>query len=137
MKLIKQSCEKTLVVGLGKSGIAVCALLLSRGAAVAATDLRTRSEFNGALNDIEDAGCSLRLGSHRIEDFVDADRIVVSPGIPLDIEPLRQARARGIEITGELEWSWRQVNLPVIAVSGTNGKTTTTALIGEMLKQAG
>lgn len=132
-----QSGEKTLVVGLGKSGMAVCALLLSRGAAVAATDLRARSEFNGALNDIEDAGCSLRVGSHRIEDFVNADRIVVSPGIPLDIEPLREARSRGIEIMGELEWSWRQVSLPVIAVTGTNGKTTTTALIGEMLKQAG
>ena len=76
-------------------------------------------------------------GRHRLEDFLDADRIVVSPGIPLDIEPLEEARRRGIEIVGELEWSWRQVSLPVIAVTGTNGKTTTTALIGEMLKQAG
>ncbi|HYA40172.1 MAG TPA: UDP-N-acetylmuramoyl-L-alanine--D-glutamate ligase [Syntrophobacteraceae bacterium] len=133
----KKSFEKTLVVGLGKSGQAVCALLLSRGAAVTATDLRPRSEFNGALNGIEEAGCSLRLGSHRLEDFLEADRIVVSPGVRLDIEPLEAARRRGIEIVGELEWACRQVSLPVIAVTGTNGKTTTTALIGEMFEHAG
>ncbi len=133
----KQSCEKTLVVGLGISGRAVCALLRSRGAKVTATDIRSRSEFNGALNGIEQAGCLLRLGSHRLEDFLEADRIVVSPGIPLHIEPLKEARSRGIEMVGELEWAWRQVSLPVIAVTGTNGKTTTTALIGEMLRQAG
>jgi UDP-N-acetylmuramoylalanine--D-glutamate ligase len=133
----KKTPEKTLVVGLGKSGRAVCALLLSQGAAVTATDLRSDSEFNGALDDIKEAGCSLRLGSHRLEDFLEADRIVVSPGVPLDIEPLKEARNRGIEIVGELEWSCRQISLPVIAVTGTNGKTTTTALIGEMLKQAG
>ena len=133
----KETSEKTLVVGLGASGRAVCALLRSRGAKVTATDLRSRSEFKDALNSIEQAGCLLRLGSHRLEDFLDADRIIVSPGVPLDIEPLKEARSRGIEIAGELEWSWRQVSLPVIAVTGTNGKTTTTALIGQMLEQAG
>ncbi len=132
-----QSREKTLVVGAGKSGRAVCALLRSRGAEVSATDLRSRSQFNGVLDPLEQAGCTLNLGSHRLQDFLEADRIVVSPGIPLDIEPLEEARSRGIEIVGELEWSWRQVNLPVIAVTGTNGKTTTTALIAEMLKRAG
>jgi UDP-N-acetylmuramoylalanine--D-glutamate ligase len=133
----RKGSEKTLVVGLGATGRAVCALLRSQGAEVRATDLRSLSEFNGALNSIEQAGCSLHLGSHRLEDFLTADRIIVSPGIPLDIEPLKEARSREIEIVGELEWSWRQVRLPVIAVTGTNGKTTTTALIGEMLKQAG
>jgi UDP-N-acetylmuramoylalanine--D-glutamate ligase len=129
--------EKALVVGLGISGRAVCALLRSRGAEVTATDIRPRAEWNGALESLEQIGCVLRLGHHREEDFARADRIIVSPGIPLDIEPLRQARKLGKEIIGELEWAWRQVNLPVIAVTGTNGKTTTTALIGEMLKHAG
>ena len=133
----EQTSIKTLVVGLGISGRAVCALLRSRGAEVSATDLRSRPEFNGALDAIEEAGCSLRLGRHRLEDFLDKDLIIVSPGIPLEIEPLQEARRRGIEIVGELEWSSRQVSLPVIAVTGTNGKTTTTALIGEMMKQAG
>ena len=133
----EETSEKTLVVGLGISGRAVCALLGSRGAEVSGADLRCRDEFKGALDSLEEAGCVLSLGPHRIEDFLKADRIIVSPGIPLDIEPLREARRRGIEIVGEMEWSWRQVNLPVIAVTGTNGKTTTTALIGEMLKEAG
>ena len=133
----RETSGKTLVVGLGISGRAVCALLRSRGAEVTGTDLRCRHEFNGALGGIEEAGCALRLGSHRLEDFLEADRIIVSPGIPLDIEPLREAQKRGIEITGEMEWSWRQIDIPVIAVTGTNGKTTTTALIGEMLRAAG
>ena len=136
IKRLRQN-PKTLVVGLGASGRAVCELLLSRGAEVSATDLRAASEFNGALDSIGKAGGLLRLGGHRLEDFLGADRIIVSPGIPLDIEPLAKARSRGIEIMGELEWAWRQVSLPTVAVTGTNGKTTTTALIGEMLKQAG
>ncbi len=133
----EQTSIKTLVVGLGISGRAVCALLRSRGAEVSATDLRSRAEFNGALDAIEKDGCALRLGPHRLEDFLDKDLIIISPGVPLEIEPLQEARRRGIEIVGELEWSSRQVSLPVIAVTGTNGKTTTTALIGEMMKQAG
>jgi len=104
---------------------------------VTGTDLRSRHAFNGALDRIEEAGCALRLGPHRPEDFLETELIVVSPGIPLDIKPLEEARRRGIEIVGEMEWSWRQVDLPVIAVTGTNGKTTTTALIGEMLMLAG
>ncbi len=75
-----RTSEKTLVVGLGISGRAVCALLRSRGAEVSATDLRSRPEFNGTLDGIEEAGCSLRLGYHRLEDFLEADRIIVSPG---------------------------------------------------------
>jgi UDP-N-acetylmuramoylalanine--D-glutamate ligase len=129
--------ERVLVVGLGVSGRAVCDLLRKRGVEVTATDIMPRSSFQGKLDGLEASGCTLRLGEHRVEDFLEASRIVVSPGIPLDIEPLREARRRGIEVIGELEWAWLQVDLPVVAVTGTNGKTTTTALIGEMLKQAG
>ena len=131
------SPKKILVAGLGISGRSVCALLLSRGARVTATDLRSRASFNGALDPLEEKGCILRLGSHAVEDFLDADQIILSPGVPLDIEPLRAARKAGREIVGELEWAWRQVDLPVVAVTGTNGKTTTTALIGEMLRGCG
>jgi UDP-N-acetylmuramoylalanine--D-glutamate ligase len=133
----KKEHQKILVVGLGVSGRAVCELLLDRGAEVRATDLRPLSEFGSALDSLGKAGVILRLGGHSREDFLGADTIIVSPGIPLDIEPLARARNAGIEIIGELEWAWRQVSLPTIAVTGTNGKTTTTALIGQMLKQAG
>ncbi len=128
---------KVLVIGLGVSGRAVCSLLRSRGADVTATDIRPRASFNGALDGLEASGCALSLGRHREQDVARADRVIVSPGIPLDIEPLMQARRKGIEIMGELEWAWRQVDIPVIAVTGTNGKTTTTALIGKMLEAAG
>lgn len=132
-----KSAEKVLVVGLGVSGRAVCALLRGQGVEVVATDIRERPAFNGSLDSLETAGCELRLGGHRIEDFTQAGRIIVSPGVPLDIEPLEAARRVGREIIGELEWAWRRVHLPVIAVTGTNGKTTTTALIGKMLELEG
>ncbi len=129
--------NKVVVVGMGTSGRAVCELLLRQGAQIIATDLRTRDHFNGALDHLEAKGCLLRLGAHHVEDFLSADQIIVSPGVPLDLEPLAAARKQGIEIIGELEWAWRQVDLPVVAVTGTNGKTTTTSLIGEMLKASG
>lgn len=129
--------RRALVVGMGVSGRSVCEMLLRRGAEVIATDLRPRDKFNGALDYLEEKGCRLRLGVHVAEDFLDADLIVVSPGVPLDLAPLKEAGKKGVEIVGELEWAWRQTSLPVIAVTGTNGKTTTTSLIGEMLKASG
>ncbi len=134
---LDKSGVKVLVVGLGVSGRAVCALLRTQGAEVVATDIRDRAAFNGALDSLEKAGCKLRLGRHLVEDFTQADTIIVSPGIPLDIEPLEAARRMGREIIGEMEWAWRRVDLPVIGVTGTNGKTTTTALIGKMVELAG
>ena len=129
--------SKVVVVGMGISGIAVCELLLQRGARVIATDLRTRDQFNGVLDHLEQKSCLLRFGTHNLEDFLSADQIIVSPGVPLDIEPLVEAGKQGIEIVGEFEWAWRQVDVPVVAVTGTNGKTTTTSLIGEMLRASG
>jgi UDP-N-acetylmuramoylalanine--D-glutamate ligase len=129
--------QKVLVVGLGTSGQAVCELLLRQGIDVVATDLRARSAFASTLQELEDSGCTLRLGEHLLDDFLGADQIIVSPGVPPELEPLRQAAAQGIEIIGELEWAWRQTNLPVIAITGTNGKTTTTSLLGEIFQVAG
>jgi UDP-N-acetylmuramoylalanine--D-glutamate ligase len=129
--------RNVVVVGMGISGRSVCELLLQKNVHVIATDIRGRDHFSGALDPLEERGCILRLGAHRRQDFLGADQIVVSPGVPLDIEPLEEAGRKGIEIIGELEWAWRQVKIPVVAVTGTNGKTTTTSLIGEMLKASG
>jgi UDP-N-acetylmuramoylalanine--D-glutamate ligase len=129
--------QKALVVGLGTSGQAVCELLRRQGIEVVATDLRARSAFASTLEELEDSGCTLRLGEHRLDDFLTAAQIIVSPGVPLELEPLRRAAEQGIEIIGELEWAWRQTNLPVIAITGTNGKTTTTSLLGEIFRAAG
>ncbi len=122
---------------MGISGRSVCELLLKEGARVVATDIRPRSQFNGSLDKLEEHGCVLRLGEHREEDFLTADQIIISPGVPETIEPLRKAAANGVEVVGELDWAWRRVDLPVVAVTGTNGKTTTTSLIGEIFKNAG
>lgn len=129
--------EKALVVGMGISGRFVSELLLREGVRTIATDLRPREQFGGNLDHLEEKGCILRLGMHLPEDFLGVDQIVVSPGVPLDLEPLREAGRRGIEIVGELEWAWRLVNLPVVAVTGTNGKTTTTSLVGGIFRAAG
>jgi UDP-N-acetylmuramoylalanine--D-glutamate ligase len=133
----KSETRHVLVVGLGASGRAVCQVLLRQGHEVIATDLNDRASLDSSIHDLQDSGCRLRLGEHRREDFVNAELIIVSPGVPLDLEELRLASERGVEIIGELEWSWRQVELPTIAISGTNGKTTTTSLVGEILKASG
>ncbi len=129
--------QKVLVVGLGVSGRAVCELLARRGVEVIGADARSRGELGPGWDDLEKMGCALHLGPHRMEDFLGADRIIVSPGVPLDIPQLREAAFRGIEILGELEWAWLQVNTPVVAITGTNGKTTTTALLGEIFRTWG
>ena len=136
-KGLKAGPGKVVVVGMGISGRSVCELLLEQGVRVVATDLRTREQFNGVLDPLEAKGCLLRLGAHDRDDFLGAEQIIVSPGVPLDLEPLEEASRQGIEILGELEWAWRQVDLPVVAVTGTNGKTTATSLVGEMLKASG
>jgi UDP-N-acetylmuramoylalanine--D-glutamate ligase len=129
--------RRVLVVGMGVSGRSVCELLLRRGVEVIATDLQPRARFGNVLDHLAEMGCLLRLGSHSTDDFLGVDQIVVSPGVPLDLEPLKRASEKGVEIVGELDWAWRQVDVPVVAVTGTNGKTTTTSLIGEMLRSAG
>ena len=129
--------KKVLVVGLGVSGRSVCELLLRQGHQVMGTDLRSREQFGSDLDVLEQRGCSFNLGLHEQKDFFRADQIIVSPGVPLDLPPLQEAGRRGIEVIGELDWAWCQVDVPTVAVSGTNGKTTTTALIGEILKNSG
>lgn len=122
---------------MGISGRSVCRLLSRQGVQVVATDLRPRETFSGALDGLEAEGCVLKLGGHHPEDFLQADQIILSPGVPLDLGPLVQARERGTPIIGEFEWAWLQTDTPVVAVTGTNGKTTTTELIGEMVKASG
>jgi UDP-N-acetylmuramoylalanine--D-glutamate ligase len=133
----RTSIKKVLVVGLGVSGQSVCELLLRQGHEVTGTDIRTQAQFGSELNALEDKGCSFRFGPHLREDFLQVDQIIVSPGVPLDLAPLQEAAGRGIEIIGELDWAWCQIDVPVVAVTGTNGKTTTTSLIGELLKSSG
>jgi len=126
-----------LVVGLGKTGGALVRFLHRRGAHVTATDEADAERLAGLLAALGDMDVALELGGHRIETFLSADLIVLSPGVPHTIEPVRQAQAKNIPVTGEIELAYRFLKTPIIAITGTNGKSTTTLLAGEMLKDAG
>lgn len=113
------------VVGLGKSGIAAARLCQRRGANVIGTDTRRNVEGTPP-------GVALRLGEHDLDTFAGADLVVVSPGVP-PLPVLDRVRDRGTEVIGEVELACRFVEAPIVAVGGTNGKSTTTTLAGNIL----
>jgi UDP-N-acetylmuramoylalanine--D-glutamate ligase len=130
--------KKILVVGLGKTGLALTRFLNRQGSRIMVSDTRGREEMASILNaDSAPSSLLIEGGGHTVGFFLQADLILVSPGIPLDLPPLSAAREKGIPIQGELELFSRYCRTPIIAVTGTNGKTTTTALINEMLLEAG
>lgn len=121
-----------LVVGMARSGIAAAKLLQSRGASVFVTDSGSPS-----TSELQAAGIPFETGGHTIERFLEAEEIVVSPGVPLDIAPLKRARERNVPVSGELEIACRYLQGTIVGITGSNGKTTTTTLIGEILHHAG
>jgi UDP-N-acetylmuramoylalanine--D-glutamate ligase len=125
--------KRVTVVGAARSGIAAAALLARRGASVVLTE--TRDTFDGA-DRLRHSGVTLELGGHQPRTLADADLIVTSPGVPTEQPAFDAAKQRGVEIIGELELAWRWVSGPVIAITGTKGKSTTTTLIGRMLSAA-
>ncbi|MBE0466923.1 MAG: UDP-N-acetylmuramoyl-L-alanine--D-glutamate ligase [Candidatus Desulforudis sp.] len=125
--------KRVLVVGAARSGQAVARFLAAREIQVTLTDARRRSELH--LGEL--AGVRLALGAYPEISPQSWDLVVVSPGVPFDAPLLVQAREQGIPVIGELELAWCFTRAPVIAVTGTNGKTTTTALLGEVFRQAG
>ncbi len=129
--------QNTLVVGLGVSGRAAARFLADRGARVWVTDLRRAEALSSDLTELRLLCDRLTLGGHAFRDFIGADLIVVSPGVPLDIEPLRAARDAGVPIVGELGLAARFLEAPLIAVTGTNGKTTCVQLLGAMFRADG
>ncbi|MFO7709674.1 MAG: UDP-N-acetylmuramoyl-L-alanine--D-glutamate ligase [Desulfobacterales bacterium] len=128
---------RILVVGLARTGLAAARFLRRRGAVVRATDRAAAEALGPAAAELEALGVVLELGGHRTESFVSADLIVVSPGVPLNIAPLEAARRRGVPVIAEVELAGRFIREPIVAVTGTNGKTTVTELIGRMLLASG
>jgi UDP-N-acetylmuramoylalanine--D-glutamate ligase len=129
--------KKTLVVGLGVTGVSTSLFLKERGARVTVSEQYDREETSPIIQQLSTQGIELEIGTHRRETFLNADLIVVSPGVPLDIAPLQAAHERGVEIISEIELAYRYIQKPIIAVTGTNGKTTTVNLIAEIFKAAG
>lgn len=129
--------KRILVVGLGKTGVATVKFLTEKGAVVFASDEKPASELVDAMSALGDLNVNMQLGEHRLDIMSQTDMVVPSPGVPPFNVMLLEAAKRGIPILSEIELAWRFLKRPMIAITGTNGKTTTTALLGEMLKKAG
>ena len=130
------SDKNAIVIGLGRSGVAAARLLLSRGARVVGMDAAPREKLSKDALALEHDGVRLELGAHRAEAFAGADLVVVSPGVP-SFPALDAFEARGSEVLGELELASRFVDAPIVLVGGTNGKSTTTALVGAIFEASG
>jgi UDP-N-acetylmuramoylalanine--D-glutamate ligase len=128
---------RVLVVGLARSGLAAARFLVRRGAVVAATDRAPAEALAAAAAELAALGVELHLGGHPAAAFEAAEAIVLSPGVPHELPVLARARARGVPVVGELELAGRFIREPIVAVSGTNGKTTVTEMIGRMLAASG
>lgn len=129
--------KTVIVVGLGVTGIAVARFLKRRGAVVVVTDLAAEKQLGPQVQAVREMGIAIELGRHSSEIFTKADLVVLSPGVAHTIEPVLQAQKKGIPVIGEIELASRFIEEPIVAVTGTNGKTTTTEILGGMLKQSG
>jgi len=129
--------KNIVIVGLGRTGLAAARFLHHRGARVLVTDKAGEKELGDAVGALRQLGVRVETGSHRAASFQNADLILVSPGVAHTIKPITRANARGVPVIGEVELASAFIKEPIIAVTGTNGKTTTTAILGQMLKDSG
>jgi UDP-N-acetylmuramoylalanine--D-glutamate ligase len=136
MKIMELKNKRVLVVGLGKSGLGAARFLRGRGAQVTVSDIRPAGRI-AELPALLDEGIMVEAGSHGLLTFRRQDLIVVSPGVPCDTPELVQVRALGMQVVGELELGASFLQGLIVAITGSNGKTTTTTLLGEILKASG
>ena len=129
--------KKVLVVGLGKSGLAAALFLRHQGAQVTVSDVRSAEALAKDIPALLEEGIMVETGGHGLLTFRRQDLIVVSPGVPLNTPELVQVKSFGLPVIGELELAARFLKGKMLAITGSNGKTTTTALVGEILEKAG
>jgi len=134
---MKLKDKPVLVVGLGKSGVASAQFLLARGAKVTVSDSKSPEQLANEIPALLDRGIAVETGGHGERTFRGQDLIVVSPGVPADSAPLLQARLQGVPIIGEIELAAQFLQGRIVAITGSNGKTTTTTLTGEILAASG
>ena len=129
--------KKVLVIGAAVTGIPVVKMLSRFGADIILNDFKKTSELVGVIEEIEQLPIKLVAGGHPAKLAEDCDFVVISPGVPLDIPLVQHAKALGKEVISEIELAFRLTSTPIAAITGTNGKTTTTALLGEIMKAGG
>jgi UDP-N-acetylmuramoylalanine--D-glutamate ligase len=128
---------RVVVVGAAKSGLSLARFLLGAGARVTLTDARPATALAPEVGGVAALGATLELGGHRDETLLSADLIAVSPGVPLSIAPLERARRQGVRIVAEVEVASWFLKGTIVGITGSNGKSTTTALAGHLLSHAG
>ena len=128
--------DRILIVGLGATGVAVAKFLHGIGKKIALADEKPESELTSTLSALAGIPFTSHFGPHRKEDFIAYPMIVLSPGVDTELPVLKESRKNGIRIIGEIELASLFIKEPIIAITGTNGKTTTTTLIGEIFKKA-
>ncbi|MBO8136623.1 MAG: UDP-N-acetylmuramoyl-L-alanine--D-glutamate ligase [Desulfotomaculum sp.] len=130
--------KKALVVGAARSGIAAAKFLAEKGADVTLTDAKDEQQLGKDVQQLAEKNVKLALGGHYPDPVVEKyHMVVVSPGVPLTAPPVARAMEGNIPVIGELELAFRFAESPIVAITGTNGKTTTTSLVGEIFKNAG
>jgi UDP-N-acetylmuramoylalanine--D-glutamate ligase len=129
--------KRVLVVGLARTGVATALFCAARGARVTATESRTEAQIGESVAKLREVGITLELGGHLDETFIEQDLIVPSPGVPSDFRQLMTARKAGVKIWSEIELAYQYLQGSLVGITGSNGKTTTTALIEHILCGAG
>lgn len=126
-----------LVVGMARTGLAAAEFLAKRGARVTINDAKPAGALGDAVSRASASGAATVVGEHPAELFTRADLIVISPGVPMSLQPVAEARRRGIPVVGDMEIAFAEMKGRICAITGSNGKTTTTALTGKILSDAG
>ncbi len=129
--------KRIVVVGLGKTGLALARFFRKQSARVTISDSDTEENLGEKAALVKELGCKLETEGHSADTFLEADLVVLSPGVPENLDVLKRARDAGIPVVGELEIAASLVSAPIIAVTGTNGKTTTTELICAIMEKEG
>ena len=129
--------RKVTVVGLARSGVAAARLLQEAGARVTVADRKERKELAAVLEHLDQSKIGVTVGSGYETALDSADLVVISPGVPYRMAALERVRRRGVKVVSELELASRFLSAPILALTGTNGKSTTVTLIGKMLQQEG
>lgn len=125
-----------LIVGLGMTGVATARFLGKMGKKLTIVDEKREQDLGASLSALDGVQFTGHFGPHKEEDFLAHPLVVISPGVDSELPNLKAARAKGIKVIGEMELAAAFVEEPIIAITGTNGKTTVTTLLGEIFKKA-